>query len=128
MRHSARLALASLVVLSGCGADLTARVPTLAGGATYQQDIDTCTKSVPPGASSRGERYAGCMVAAGHGAWVEVATGEEFMVRQTRPHERTAAEADIVECYKLAKEESTFNSCLAPRGYVIQRWDSRYRR
>jgi hypothetical protein len=128
MRHAAGLALACLAALSGCGADLTARVPTLAGGATYQQDIERCTSSIPPGTSSRGERYAGCMVAAGHGAWVEVSTGEEFLVRQSRPHERQAAEADVVECYKLAKEESTFRSCMQPRGYAIERFDSRYRR
>jgi len=128
MRHPLGLAVVSLVVLGGCGADLTARVPTVAGGATYQQDIDTCTTAVPPGASNRGERFAGCMVAAGHGAWVEVATGEEFMVRQTQPHERQVAQDDIVGCYKISKEESTFGSCLRPRGYTIQRWDSRYRR
>jgi hypothetical protein len=129
MRHSPVLALVTLVVLGGCGgADLTARVPTLAGGATYQQDLDSCQQAVPPGTSQRAERFAGCMVAAGHGAWVEVATGEEFLVRQTQPHARQAAEADVVDCYKLAKEEATFRSCLTPRGYTIQRFDSRYRR
>lgn len=122
------LALVSLLVLSGCGADLTARVPTLAGGATYQQDIDTCVRTIPSGSSQRSERYAACMVAAGHAAWVEVATGEEFLVRQTQPHERTAAERDIVECYKICKDESTFGACLGPRGYTIQRFDARYRR
>jgi hypothetical protein len=129
MRHSTTLALVALVALGGCGgADLTARVPTLAGGATYQQDLDTCTRTIPAGTSQRGERFAGCMVAAGHAAWVEVATGEEFLVRQTRPHERAAAQDDVVECYKISKDESTFGSCLGPRGYAIQRFDSRYRR
>jgi hypothetical protein len=61
------------------------------------------------------------MVAAGHSAWVEVATGEAFMVRQTQPHDRKTAEDKIAECYKITKEESTFASCLGP-GYAIQRY------
>ena len=123
MRLSTLLALVVLSVLGGCaGADLTARVPTQAGGATYQQDLDTCVNTIPPGTSRRAERFAGCMVAAGHAAWVEVSMGEEFLVRQTRAHDRAAAEADVVECYKLAKEEATFGMCLQPRGYTIQRY------
>lgn len=116
------------VLLAGCTSQLAVRVPTLAGGATYNQDLDSCERTTPRGIDQRGERFAGCMVAAGHGAWVEVATGEEFLVRQTRPHERQAAEDEIVECYKIARDESTFGSCLGPRGYTIQRWDARYRR
>jgi hypothetical protein len=116
------------VLLAGCTSQLAVRVPTLAGGATYNQDLDSCERTTPRGIDQRGERFAGCMVAAGHGAWVEVATGEEFLVRQTRPHERQAAEDEIVECYKIARDEPTFASCLGPRGYTIQRWDARYRR
>ena len=65
MRLSTLLALVVLSVLGGgAGADLTARVPTQAGGATYQQDLDA--------------------------AWVEVSMGEEFLTRQTRPRDREA--------------------------------------
>jgi len=127
MRRPALVCL-SLLLLVGCKSQLSVRVPTLAGGATYNQDLDNCERTTPPGIDQRGERFAGCMVAAGHGAWVEVATGEEFLVRQSRPHERKVAEAEIAECYKISKDESTFGSCLGPRGYTIQRWDSRYRR
>jgi hypothetical protein len=128
MRLPALASSLSLLVLIGCTSQLSVRVPTLAGGATYAQDLETCEKTTPPGIDQRGERFAGCMVAAGHGAWVEVATGEEFLVRQTRPHDRKVAEDEVAECYKITKDESTFASCLGPRGYTIQRWDARYRR
>ena len=121
------LAMVSLLLLAACTTQLSARVPTLAGGATYQQDLDTCEKTTPRGIDQRGERFAGCMVAAGHGAWVEVATGEEFLVRQTQPHERKVAEDKIAECYRSSKNEATFATCLGPE-YTIQRWDARYRR
>ena len=117
----------SLLFAAGCTSQLSARVPTMAGGPTYQQDLDTCERTTPAGMDRRGERFAGCMVAAGHGAWVEVATGEEFLVRQTRPHERKVAEDEIADCYKISKDQSTFGSCLGSRGYTIERWDSRYR-
>jgi|SRR5689334_18124260 len=126
MRHTG-LAVTFLLCLTACTSQLSARVPTLAGGATYQQDLDTCERTTPRGTDRRGERFAGCMVAAGHGAWVEVATGEEFLVRQTQPHERKVAEEQIADCYKISKDESTFASCLGPT-YRIQRWDARYRR
>jgi len=122
------LVFLSLLVLVGCTTQLSARVPTLAGGATYPQDLDTCESTTPPGIAQRGERFAGCMVAAGHAAWVEVATGEEFLVRQNRPHDRRTAEDDVAECYKISKNESTFGNCLGPRGYRIQRWDPRHHR
>ena len=125
MRHPG-LAMVSLLLLAACTSQLSARVPTLAGGATYQQDLDACERTTPAGSDRRGERFAGCMVAAGHGAWVEVATGEEFLVRQTQPHERKSAEDKIADCYKISKDESTFRSCLGPE-YTIQRWDARYR-
>jgi len=120
MRH-AGLAAALVLLLAACTSQLSVRVPTAAGGPTYQQDLDNCESSMPRGMDHRGERFAGCMVAAGHAAWVEVATGEAFMVRQTQPHERKAAEDTIANCYKISKEESTFASCLGPT-YTIQRY------
>jgi hypothetical protein len=84
----------TLLLLIGCTSQLSVRVPTLAGGASYAQDLDTC----------------------------------EFLVRQSRPHDRKVAEDEVVECYKISKNESTFGNCLGPRGYTIQRWDARYRR
>src|ERR1041385_8896609 len=98
----------SLFLLVGCTSQLQVRVPTVAGGPTYQRDLDTCESTTPSGIDRRGERFAGCMVAAGHAAWVEVATGEEFLVRQREPHERKAAEDKIADCYKIAKEQTTF--------------------
>ena len=126
MRH-AGLAVVLVLFVAACTSQLSVRVPTVAGGPTYQQDLDTCEQTTPRGMDRRGERFAGCMVAAGHGAWVEVATGEEFLVRQTRPHERKVAEDEIADCYKMSKDQSTFGSCLGSRGYTIERWDSRYR-
>ena len=70
----------------------------------------------------RGERFAGCMVAAGHAAWVQVAMGEEVMVRQTIAHDRQVAANDLVQCYKTVKTERALADCLAPRGYAIQRY------
>jgi hypothetical protein len=115
------LASLSLLVLAGCTSQLQVRVPTAAGGPNYARDLDACESTTPRGMDRRGERFAGCMVAAGHSAWVEVATGEAFMVRQTQPHDRKTAEDKIAECYKITKEESTFASCLGP-GYAIQRY------
>jgi hypothetical protein len=111
----------SLFLLAGCTSQLQVRVPTVAGGANYPRDLETCESTTPRGIDRRGERFAGCMVAAGHSAWVEVAVGEEFLVRQTEPHDRRAAEEKIADCYKLAKEQSTFASCLGS-GYAIQRY------
>ena len=120
MRNAAFICL-SLLVLVGCTSQLQVRVPTVAGGPNYQRDLETCESTTPTGIDRRGERFAGCMVAAGHAAWVEVATGEEFLVRQTEPHERKVAEDKIADCYKIAKEQTTFASCLGP-GYAIQRY------
>ena len=111
----------ALFLLAGCTSQLQVRVPTVAGGPTYPRDLETCESTTPRGIDRRGERFAGCMVAAGHSAWVEVATGEEFLVRQTEPHERRAAEDKIADCYKISKEQSTFASCLGS-GYAIQRY------
>ena len=119
--RSLALSCLSLFLLAGCTSQLQVRVPTVAGGATYPRDLETCESTTPRGLDRRGERFAGCMVAAGHSAWVEVATGEAFMVRQTQPHDRKTAEDKISECYKITKEESTFASCLGP-GYAIQRY------
>jgi len=124
MRVPASVCL-SLLVLAGCTSQLQVRVPTVAGGPNYQRDLETCESTTPSGIDRRGERFAGCMVAAGHAAWVEVATGEEFLVRQTEPHERKAAEDKIADCYKIAKEQTTFASCLG-RGYAIEPY--RFRR
>ena len=125
MRH-AWLAVVLVLLLAACTSQLSVRVPTLPGGPTYQQDLDNCERSTPRGIDRRGERFAGCMVAAGHEAWVEVATGEEYMVRQTQPHERKAAEDKIADCYKISKDQSTFASCLGPT-YAIRRGDARSR-
>ena len=115
----------SLLAFAACTSQLQVRVPTVAGGPSYQRDLDTCESTTPSGIDRRGERFAGCMVAAGHAAWVEVATGEEFMVRQTEPHERKAAEDKIADCYKISKDQSTFASCLGP-GYALEQ--HRFRR
>ncbi len=120
MRHMAFSGLV-LFLLAGCTSQLQVRVPTTAGGPNYARDLETCESTTPRGIDRRGERFAGCMVAAGHSAWVEVAAGESFMVRQTEPHDRKAAEDKIADCYKLVKEESTFASCLGS-GYAIQRY------
>jgi hypothetical protein len=123
MRHQRRPAVLALILLTGCTSQLSARVPTVSGGPTYQADLDTCERTTPAGIEARGERFAGCMIAAGHAAWVEVATGEEFLIRQTRPHERQAAENDVAGCYRRSKNASSLGDCLAPLGYAIQRWE-----
>ena len=109
----------ALLVTSGRTSQLQVRVPTVAGGPSYQRDLETCESTTPAGIDRRGERFAGCMVAAGHAAWIEVATGEEFLVRQTEPHDRKAAEDTIADCYKISKDQSTFGSCLG-RGYALE--------
>lgn len=121
--HLVGLTCLSLLAASACTSQLQVRVPTQAGGPNYPRDLETCESTTPAGIDRRGERFAGCMVAAGHAAWVEVSTGEEFMVRQTQPHDRKAAEEKVADCYKVAKEQSTFASCLGP-GYAIEpyRW------
>jgi len=118
MRRPAVACLAFLVV-TGCTSQLQVRVPTVAGGPNYQRDLETCESTTPRGIDRRGERFAGCMVSAGHAAWVEVATGEEFLVRQTEPHERKAAEDKIADCYKISKNQTTFASCLGG-GYTTE--------
>jgi hypothetical protein len=112
----------ALVLVAGCSS-VSVRVPTVAGGSTYASDLETCERTSPAGSDNRGERFAGCMVAAGHTAWLQVAAGEEFLIRQTRPHERKAAEDDLVQCYRTTKNERGLGDCLAPRGYAIQRYE-----
>ena len=124
MRARVLVCVAALALFVGCES-VAARVPTLPGGPTYEADLRTCEQSVPAGSDNRGERFAGCMVAAGHAAWVQIAAGEEFMIRQTRPHARTAAEDDLVQCYRTTKREAALADCLAPRGYAIQRYEPR---
>jgi hypothetical protein len=118
-----RLVLSAVVLLvAACASSVSARVPTEPGGPSYASDLATCEKSTPPGMDQRGERFAGCMVAAGHGAWLQVAAGEEVMVRQTKAHAKQAAMDDLVHCYKTVKTEQTLADCLAPRGYALRRW------
>ena len=114
---------AAVMLLVGCSSSVGVRVPTVAGGSNYQSDLEACERVTPPGMNERGERFAGCMVAAGHGAWLQVASGEEVMVRQTMTHDRQAAVNDLVQCYKTTKTERTLADCLAPRGYAIQRYE-----
>ena len=114
---------AAMLLFVACSSSVGVRVPTVAGGANYQSDLEACERATPPGMNERGERFAGCMVGAGHGAWLQVASGEEVMVRQTTTHDRQAAANDIVQCYKTTKTERTLADCLAPRGYAIQRYE-----
>ena len=92
-------------------------------GPSYHSDLQACEHSTPPGIDERGERFAGCMVSAGHAAWLQVGSGEEFWVRQTRSHDRQTAASDLVQCYKTVKTERALGDCLAPRGYAIQRYE-----
>jgi hypothetical protein len=118
-----RFALTGAVLLAAaCASSVSARVPTAPGGPNYASDLVTCEKATPPGMDQRGERFAGCMVAAGHAAWLQVAAGEEFMIRQTTPHGRQAAMDDLVQCYKTVKTEGALADCLAPRGYAVRRY------
>src|SRR5712692_5976119 len=115
-------AAAPMLLFVACSSSVGIRVPTVAGGPSYRSDLEACERTTPPGMDQRGERFAGCMVAAGHAAWLQVAMGEEFMVRQTTSHDRQAAADDLVQCYKTAKNERALADCLAPRGYAIQRY------
>jgi hypothetical protein len=125
MRTGLRVGRAGAAVLLfvACSSSVGIRVPTIAGGSSYGSDLETCERTTPPGMDDRGERFAGCMVAAGHSAWLQVATGEEFMVRQTKPHDRQAAANDLVQCYKTVKTERALADCLAPRGYALRRYE-----
>jgi hypothetical protein len=112
----------AMLLTVACSSSVAVRVPTMAGGPSYQSDLHACEQATPPGMDERGERFAGCMVAAGHAAWLQVATGEEFWVRQTRSHDRQTASNDLVQCYKTVKTERALGDCLAPRGYAIRRY------
>ena len=80
----------AMLLFVACSSSVGVRVPTVAGGPNYQSDLEACERVTPPGMNERGDRFAGCMVAAGHGAWLQVASGEEVMVRQTTTHDRQA--------------------------------------
>jgi len=73
--------LASLIVvivlsLAACSTSISHRVPTVAPAGVSpdraERDIAECERLAAPGTDQRAERYAACMVARGHRAYVEV--------------------------------------------------------